>query len=742
MNNRKVINVWSKNTIVEPHQLRRYPLTFAAKMIVISALVIVLLLILLIGLPPAPSGASTAQIAKVVFKIVANKISSGLLWNEQAPKYLAAIHASPMAEWLKLKAALALICGSSLGWLIAKESLTPKTAYKHIRGAQLYDGKDAVKQLEKSIGGGTAEYIYPSVKVNEQAWGAGAVIVGSAGSGKTSILLPFIQKMKASGAKLLTLDAKNGEQIEKLGADVHYLAPWMKGSLIPDIGKDITNADEASAFADALIKKEQGAGKIWASAANAVFAALVEHLVRTKPLKWTWNDLAQILEQSSSEWVQIVANTRPDVLKVIDTAEQTQAGVLFNIATELRNLRGVADYFEEGLLHGGELFSVKDWLFKRNYDKRQVVLVFDAGREQLIGFLIPWLIDTIGMSITSLDQKTASKDRKYIFLDEFAQLPQINKLASYFEIGRSFGMRTIIATQDWSQVIKRYGKETAQTIFNNASVKVIAMTTIGDAQKSLAEWIGTHEVAHIAVNLSTNGQSHSGLSSSTSSQEKTMPLVLPSQLGSELGPIIPRGAKKPVAIRAILLPMGGDVFMLDFPFIDQPAIRKLPELLPSTHRLAALVNGAFNENPEATLAEKLRAAVKACNTKAKGELTAKWLVDFSLSKKLIDEQQHQEAMRIKPKEWINQMITKARAQVKIVQTATLPQSSEKQKVQISQEEKMEAIKKIAAHLNAQDRKLNDNDQIELIKKASPTPEVSDKKEVKVNKKQKIIEELM
>lgn len=609
MKENQIINVWSTNRVIEPHQLRRYPLTFAIQFAVVGGIVSIVAFTMLATLPPSASAAGFGEIAKASLKVIAHKASGGFLWKIQGPAILAAIADSGAASWIIAKAVIAGAIGAAAAWTLSKGRLEARTGYKHVRGSQLHSGAAAKQKINDKLTAGDVAYIHPDYKVAQSEWGTGAVIVGSAGSGKTSILMPFIKRLLNEDEKFMTLDCKF-EQVEKLGPKVAYFAPWLKGSLVPDVGRDISGDAEAQAFANSLIKIESGAGKIWSSAANAVLAALVSHLVQTKPLSWGWADLSKLLAGEVAEWIEILKSVNPSIVKVLDTADATQAGVVFNIATSLRNLANVSKLFEEGLRHGSKLFSVRRWLTEKDYQIRQIVLVQDKAHEGEVGFLIPWILDNIGMAITGLENGT--RDKKFFVLDEFAQLPKIEMLPPYFEMGRSKGLQTIIATQDWSQVERTYSRETATTIFNNASVKVICMTTTGTTQKQLSDWIGTREVSHDAISLSSSGGGSAALNSSRSSQEKVSQIILPSQLGEDLGPrgkvIGENGKQQPKTIRALLVPMRGGAFVLDWPFTLANDMRQTPRALPSQHRGTALVR-QFTNNQGQPLADNIKAAM-------------------------------------------------------------------------------------------------------------------------------------
>jgi hypothetical protein len=478
-------------------------------------------------------------------------------------------------------------------------------------------------------------FIHPDyTNVSRAQLGNGCLVFGSPGSGKTSIILPYVVRLIEADEKLLALDVKN-EQVQKLG-NVHFLAPWLRGSLILDIGKDVTTASDAKALADVLIRvPDSGKDKIWAAAANAVCYALILDLVKTRPQAWDWQDLASQLDKSLEEWAALMREHAPATAKILEGAAETSASVAFNVITELRNLRTVADMFAEAERFGGRRFSLRKWIADKNYDIRQIVLCSSDEFGAVVGFIVPFIVNYIATKIGRMPD--GGGDPKNIILDEFAQLPLIAFIAKLYEIGRSKGLNTLLAVQDWEQVIQTYGEHFANIIFSNASIKVIARTSASHGQECLAKRMGGRDVA-ILSQSNSSGNGATAPSVSQTYQRLTLDHVLAGELESELGPHSfipnpdsPKGDKIPTKIRAILRPMSGNMFYLDWPLIRLPEVRKTPELLPSHHPDVELIREILRDG-SLPLGDRALAAYKRTGMSAR-ELAALMFSDGMLSAK-------------------------------------------------------------------------------------------------------------
>ncbi|QYG02238.1 type IV secretory system conjugative DNA transfer family protein [Massilia sp. NP310] len=493
---------------------------------------------------------------------------------------------------------------------------------------------NAASQLFTKAGRGApceSIFIHPDFTTVARAQlGNGYLVLGSPGSGKTSIILPYVQTLLRVNQKLMTLDVKN-EQIQKLG-HVHFLAPWLRGSLILDIGKDVTTKADAKALASVLIRvPESGKDKIWAAAANAVCFALILNLVETKAQNWDWRDLAEQLDRSVEEWGALMAKHTPQNAKILEGAAETSASVALNVITELQNLRTVADMFAEAERFGGRRFSLRRWIAEKDYDIRQIVLCSSDEYGSVVGFIVPFIINYIATKIGRMPD--GGGDPKNIILDEFAQLPLIAYVAKLYEIGRSKGLNTLLAVQDWEQVIQTYGDHFANIIFSNASIKVIARTSASHGQEALAKRMGHREIA-IRSESHSSGSGASAPSISQTYQTKLLEHVLPGELESELGPHSfvpnpdPKGEKIPTQIRAILRPMSGNLFFLDWPVVRFRELRKAPSLLPSHHPDAELAR-SFLRDQSIVIGDRALAALKYSG------MTARELAELMFSDRIL-----------------------------------------------------------------------------------------------------------
>ena len=533
-----------------------------------------------------------AAFLKLSAKLLLNSASGGAMFSEQAPAIIAALEESGMDTGFFARLYGSAVAGFICALWLALPMLTPLDGFIHLRGARRFYAPDALKRLKRLLPRGDAPFLHPAIPgVPAYVWGNGAYVVGSPGSGKTTILMPLIKTVADRNEHALILDVK-GDYTEKLGK-AHILAPWDRRSVVWDVSKDITTELQADALAAMLIRAiPNDKNAIWGKAAQAVFASLLKKLVAERPQRWGFSDLAELLSLPTEKWVEIVAQYDPVAAKVLQGAAEVSSSVAFNVSTELRQLPRVASLFAAlervGIQRKAPRFSAREWA-NGGGKVRQLILRYDEQNSGVVGFLVPFLIDYLATLLDSLPEQ--QKNIHWLFLDEFAQLPKVERMRRFLEVGRSKGFRTVIATQDPVQVESIYGKNDADSLQSNATISIVARLSASHAQEQIARYMGTRAVAYYGVSTTSNGSSNGGTSGQW--QEKNEPLVLASELDSALGVLTKNG--KPSGVRALLRISGdpqdpiksGGIFELEWPLADIQSQRKASAPMPHTKSGAA-----------------------------------------------------------------------------------------------------------------------------------------------------------
>lgn len=119
----------------------------------------------------------------------------------------------------------------------------------------------------------------------------------------------------------------------------------------------------------------------------------------------------------------------------------------------------------------------------------------------------------------------------YFLLDEFANLPKIQKFDSMITVSRSRRIFFQIVIQSYSQLDNKYSKETADTIKGNCNIQIFIGTEDQKTREEFSKMCGdvTIQVQNTSVNRSDKKDGDA--SRTTNTQTVTRPLIEPYELG-------------------------------------------------------------------------------------------------------------------------------------------------------------------------------------------------------------------
>jgi type IV secretion system protein VirD4 len=109
----------------------------------------------------------------------------------------------------------------------------------------------------------------------------------------------------------------------------------------------------------------------------------------------------------------------------------------------------------------------------------------------------------------------------YFIFDEFANIPTIANMSQIITVSRSRNIFFLLVIQGLQQLVEKYGKETAETIFSNCTLHTFLQTMDYETAQRYSEIIGDKTV--INYSFSKGGEKVSrGDNSSTSLQGKKL----------------------------------------------------------------------------------------------------------------------------------------------------------------------------------------------------------------------------
>lgn len=435
---------------------------------------------------------------------------------------------------------------------------------RHLQGPQLLRGRFARRALLhawRQRFGKRAEIgieLAPGLPMPRKLEAEHMLVVGSTDAGKTTILQYLLQGALAAGDRVLALDVK-GDMTARwpsgafamIGVDDARSAAW-------DVGRDLTNPEDARELAALLIDETQD--PTWSSGARDLLTALIRTLQNGHHVNgphWSWSDLARLVDLPIEQMKSILESAghraAADLLNV--DASEAQARSFFLVVRA--NAAPIIASWARMERKAKTRLSVRDWA--RGNGPPSLLIKLSLRYPQVsrkIGALL----------VTACANVVAERagDRRpppfWLVLDEAAQLEKTEALPRLAALGRSGGVRLVVAVQTPAQLRHIYGQEQAQALMDNLNTRIIGRMPGGPSADEIRDrWIGSRvvEVPSTHVTYDANGNKQLGPPAT-----ERHPVVSTEYLSASLGVGVDHRGR-PV-VRALVVGHG-DVAELEWP---------------------------------------------------------------------------------------------------------------------------------------------------------------------------------
>jgi len=445
-----------------------------------------------------------------------------------------------------------LISAQIVGVLFARSAyLSQKAANegRHIRGRRYLKDREALREFARISArecreGGEGVRIHPSLPpIPLKREVRHFMIYGSVGSGKTQTITPMMIAAIDRGDRLFVVDLK-GDYSALLPGNPLILAPWDSRSTPWDIASDICDKAAAREFAAGIIQESTGS-PMWSNSARAVLVGCILKLVSEKPFAWGFADLAELAFCGDLEFFQqTMAKFFLEGLAAVSGSSVTTSGIIINMTSYLSIISDLAEAWPHPPTPGNS-FCFRQWLVDDNSPHRTVLLAANGRFQNMQIGLARALLNLASQTISDPSQVGESSTRKlWFYLDEFPQLRDVSSVGVLLEIGRSKGVRVVLGVQDISQLKDIYGPERAKSWTSIIANQIVCQVQPGETAEFVSRRIlGDREIERLSTSR-TFGQGVGGEAgiftpggtATSSTVIETRPVLLPSELTSELGP--------------------------------------------------------------------------------------------------------------------------------------------------------------------------------------------------------------
>ncbi len=551
---------WGQASSYPPSIKRARPMSwivasaFFGALLAVAALALVWRPLPWLPAPPGPLFEHLAFVAKLMFHAAFKSFFSAEA--RQYSEWLAKLGDSERRA-LIWRGALGGCCFLAPWALLARDGLRGRDALIHLRGSTRKSGAEAVASISRALAARARRRpdhdIAPGVAYPADLWTRHVLVVGGVGSGKSTVMKPLIERVINAGEQMLLFDPKS--EFTMGFAAPALIAPWDDRSLAWDIAKDMRNLLDMRRFAATMIKESQD--PMWSNASRQLLVGLMICLKSSRGTDWGWLELRDLLSLPQPKLLEIMRRWHPEAERSVEKASVTTAGILINLASFCSSIFDLAEAW--GSVPPDRRVSFVEWIQGRSKHK-QIILQGHGAYAELTKSYIESIVGVVSAMVNSVEM-TDDPNRKIWFIaDEFAQMGKA-PVRALFEVGRSRGVRCVIACQDFAQIEEIYGAPMVKALIGMCGTLLVGQIMQGETAEQLCKAFGSREVER-ANTSSSSASGGAGGSATLSFNRDEVPLYKPSELTSRLG-LTEDGSGV-----VLLLFTGGEAYELRWPLYE------------------------------------------------------------------------------------------------------------------------------------------------------------------------------
>ncbi|MFA0676824.1 type IV conjugative transfer system coupling protein TraD, partial [Vibrio sp. 10N.222.51.A6] len=291
------------------------------------------------------------------------------------------------------------------------------------------------------------------------------LIDGTTGAGKSVMLRKLLRWIRKRGDKAIIYD-KGCTFTSKFfdPSQDTLLNPFDERCANWDVWCDAKDAPDFENIANALIPQHGEGDPFWVDSARTIFSSAAYRMSQDDKPCSTARLLSLILTSELETLGNFLQGTESASL-VSKDIKKTAISIKSVLATYIKSLRfldGLDDKDTKGEPKR-KPFSITDWV----QDDKQKGFLFLSSNAQQHASLRPLISTWLAIASNAILGLKADEDRRiWVIMDEMPSLHKLPELDNIISEVRKFGGCYVIGLQSYAQLVKTYGKNTADVIFD------------------------------------------------------------------------------------------------------------------------------------------------------------------------------------------------------------------------------------------------------------------------------------
>ena len=253
-----------------------------------------------------------------------------------------------------------------------------------------------------------------------------------------------------------------------------------------------------------------------------------------------------------------------EAVRAVEKASVTTTGILINLAAFCSPIYDLASAW--GDMPDARRISFVDWTLNPAGGPRQVILQGHGSYPDITKGYIQGIIGCVAAIVNSVELTDDPHRKLWIVADELPQMGAV-PIRALFEVGRSRGLRCVVACQDLAQLEDIHGEKTVKALVSMTGTLLVGQVGRGETAETLAKALGAREVERKNISATFGGAGEGRGSRTLSFNRDELFIYKPSELGSRLGLDAARGGV------VMALALEGDVFELFWPHAAMRRVR-------------------------------------------------------------------------------------------------------------------------------------------------------------------------